>query len=194
MSSVKQIIANRANAQLSTGPNTASGKRKSSMNAVKHGLSAQTIVVGDEDPAEFEALRENLEQDFQPETYLERELVQLLAIYTLRLRRIPVFEAAYIQFFEFAAREKLKRDRVFDPSLDHPALAIKELTMVRMALWLSRSEEFQNALAKLSRYEAFLLRAFKQTLQQLIVFRSGRPEPDKQLPPLVERSARDNSG
>ena len=79
MSSVKQVTANRANAQLSTGPKTAAGKRKSRMNAVKHGLSAQTIVVGDEDPAEFEVLRENLEQDFQPETYLERELLQRLS-------------------------------------------------------------------------------------------------------------------
>ena len=114
MSSLKQTKANRANAELSTGPKTAAGKRRSSMNAVKHGRSAQTIVVGDEDPVEFEALRENLEQDFQPETYLERELVQQLAIYILRLRRIPVFEAAYIQFFECAAREELRRDRFCD--------------------------------------------------------------------------------
>ena len=87
------------------------------------GSRAQTIVVGDEDPAEFEALRQNLEQDFQPETYLVRELVQRLAIYTLRLRRIPVFETAYIQFFEKAAREKAERDRIFDPleRLGHPA-------------------------------------------------------------------------
>ena len=185
MSSVKQVTANQANAKLSTGPKTEGGKRKSRMNAVKHGLSAQTIVVGDEDPADFEALRENLEQDFQPETYLERELVQRLAIYTLRLRRIPAFEAAYMQFFERFAREKAERNSIFDP-LERLSQSVLERgkypTVARMASWLSRSDDFQNALAKLTRHEAFLLNAFNRTLQQLLFFRAARSKHDKLLP------------
>ena len=39
MASAKQIAANRANAQRSTGPTTALGKMKSSRNSVRHGLS-----------------------------------------------------------------------------------------------------------------------------------------------------------
>jgi hypothetical protein len=39
MASEKQIAANRANAQKSTGPKTAAGKLKSSRNAYRHGLS-----------------------------------------------------------------------------------------------------------------------------------------------------------
>src|SRR4051812_33263889 len=39
MASEKQIAANRANAQHSTGPRTAAGKRKSSRNSYRHGLS-----------------------------------------------------------------------------------------------------------------------------------------------------------
>src|SRR5437016_6051060 len=39
MASAKQIAANRANAQRSTGPKTALGKRKSSRNSFRHGLS-----------------------------------------------------------------------------------------------------------------------------------------------------------
>jgi hypothetical protein len=39
MATAKQIAANRANAQHSTGPKTALGKRKSSRNAYRHGLS-----------------------------------------------------------------------------------------------------------------------------------------------------------
>ena len=39
MASAKQIAANRANAQRSTGPTTALGKMKSSRNSFRHGLS-----------------------------------------------------------------------------------------------------------------------------------------------------------
>jgi hypothetical protein len=39
MASDKQIAANRANAQRSTGPRTAAGRAKSSRNAYRHGLS-----------------------------------------------------------------------------------------------------------------------------------------------------------
>ena len=39
MATERQIRANRANAQRSTGPRTAAGKLKSSRNAYRHGLS-----------------------------------------------------------------------------------------------------------------------------------------------------------
>jgi hypothetical protein len=48
--------ANRINAQRSSGPRTELGKSRSKMNALKHGLSAKKIVIGDEDPKEFETL------------------------------------------------------------------------------------------------------------------------------------------
>ena len=71
--------ANRINAQRSSGPKTELGKSRSKMNALKHGLSAKKIVIGDEDPKEFEALRAALERDWQPETAFESELVDQLA-------------------------------------------------------------------------------------------------------------------
>ena len=43
--SLKQVAANRRNAQKSTGPKTANGKAVSKLNALKHGLLAQTVVV-----------------------------------------------------------------------------------------------------------------------------------------------------
>jgi hypothetical protein len=49
------------------------------MNAVKYGLTAKYIVIGDEDPDEFEALRADLEADLQPSTRLQHELVNRLA-------------------------------------------------------------------------------------------------------------------
>ena len=61
MASEKQVAANRANAKRSTGPKTVAGKALSRMNAYKHGLTAETNVIGDEDPSEFDRLRAELE-------------------------------------------------------------------------------------------------------------------------------------
>ena len=50
MASERQLEANRANSVRSTGPKSLLGKARASMNACKHGLTAQTVVIGDEDP------------------------------------------------------------------------------------------------------------------------------------------------
>jgi hypothetical protein len=46
MATAKQIEANRRNAKRSTGPRTASGKSKSSRNALRHGLSLPLTIDG----------------------------------------------------------------------------------------------------------------------------------------------------
>jgi hypothetical protein len=97
MTSQDGIEANRINAKRSTGPRTPSGKARSSLNARKHGLSGKTIVIGDEDPKEFDALRAALEHDLQPSTELESELVDRLAGQLWRLRRVPAIEAAIVK-------------------------------------------------------------------------------------------------
>ena len=59
MASEKQIAANRANAQKSTGPKTAAGRSKSGRNAFRHGLSLPVEIDGDVS-AKIEALVEAL--------------------------------------------------------------------------------------------------------------------------------------
>ena len=93
MASAKQLAANRLNAKRSTGPKGEAGKSRSSKNALKHGLTAREIVIRDEDPDQFDALRAGLEADFKPSTTIERELIDRLAGLLWRLRRAVVLEA-----------------------------------------------------------------------------------------------------
>ena len=55
MTTVKQIEANRLNALRSTGPRTEDGKQRSRCNAIRHGLTAETVIVGLEDIEDYEA-------------------------------------------------------------------------------------------------------------------------------------------
>ena len=57
MTSKKQIEANRRNAKKSTGPKTEEGKAKSSMNALKHGLTSQRVWLNEEEKKDFHGFR-----------------------------------------------------------------------------------------------------------------------------------------
>src|SRR5436309_5713547 len=92
MSSQSQIAANRQNSQLSTGPNTEAGKAKSSLTAVRHGLTGRTVLLPTEDAAAYEAHVQSFEKRYAPATDEERNLVQSLADTEWRLLRIPSLE------------------------------------------------------------------------------------------------------
>ena len=62
MASEKQIAANRANALRSTGPRTAVGKRRSSRNAFRHGLSCP-LSLGTDDAAKLAAIAQAVAGD-----------------------------------------------------------------------------------------------------------------------------------
>ena len=74
MPSAKQLTANQRNAQKSSGPKTSRGKSLSKMNALKHGLRAEQVLVPGEDERESADLRRCLFEDLQPEGGLEVEL------------------------------------------------------------------------------------------------------------------------
>ena len=108
MSSFRQIAANGRNAQLSTGPVTEDGKRRSRQNAVRHGLTAETVVDALEDAEDYAAFEMAVSADFDAQSAVERELVLRLASLLWRLRRASAIEAG---LFNIQARQLLSRQR-----------------------------------------------------------------------------------
>lgn len=97
MSSLRQIEANRRNARLSTGPVTEQGKEKSRRNALRHGLTAETVIHALEDADDYAAFEMAVTADFDPQSAVERELVLRLASLLWRLRRVTAIEAGLFQ-------------------------------------------------------------------------------------------------
>jgi hypothetical protein len=89
-----QLAANRANSQLSTGPRSQTGKRVSSLNAVKTGLTGRTVLLPSDDAAAYQQHVESFFRDYDPQTDREYEVVQSLADTQWRLQRIPALEMA----------------------------------------------------------------------------------------------------
>ena len=76
MNSEKQILANRQNAQLSTGPVTQEGKEASRQNSFRHGIWSEDIVIEGEDPDRFDDLKRDLEAELGPVGFQEAEIVE----------------------------------------------------------------------------------------------------------------------
>jgi hypothetical protein len=94
MTSLKQIEANRRNALKSTGPTTPEGKERSRRNALRHGLTAETVIAALEDAEDYQAFEATVTSDYDAESAVERELVLRLASVLWRLRRATGIETA----------------------------------------------------------------------------------------------------
>ncbi len=132
MSSFRQIEANRRNAQLGTGPVTEDGKNKSRQNAVRHGLTAETVIDALEDAEDYAAFELAVTADYDPQSAVERELVLRLASLLWRLRRATSIESGLFKIqakhlLQFRKRKQAsqKRQEVID-GVYRNALATEE--------------------------------------------------------------------
>jgi hypothetical protein len=113
MTSFRQIEANRRNARKSTGPSTEQGKCRSRRNAVRHGLTAETVIGALEDAQDYQAFEATMIADYDAQSAVERELVLRLASLLWRLRRATAIETG---LFEIQANGPKEGRR---PQQDH---------------------------------------------------------------------------
>src|SRR5579864_5355464 len=157
MSSEKQIAANRLNAQKSTGPKTPEGRAAVRLNGIKHGLTAETLVLPGESQADFQALLDSYQAEHAPATPTEEALVLQLAMAIWRLRRLYHQEAGY-HAYEMKFLNSLNSEKKLD---NH--------TLSSMAVNSSR-----DTLSLFNRQEARLERTLLRGLAELKRLRSQR--------------------
>src|SRR6516162_9165399 len=97
MTSYRQIEANSRNALKSTGPKTEAGKQASRRNAVRHGLTAETVISALEDAEDYNAFEAAIIADYDAQSAVERELVLRLASILWRLRRATTMETGLFE-------------------------------------------------------------------------------------------------
>ena len=151
MATTAQVLANQANARLSTGPKTDAGKAAVSQNATSHGLSSASFtLLPHENPEEFASLLETLNQEYAPGCSSEDFLITEMARAQWKLRRIDAIETAILA--GAAATDPA------DP-------------------WAAIAQQFQShtgdALVKLDRYANSARRAWHKSLDTLLKFRAA---------------------
>jgi hypothetical protein len=97
MTSYRQIEANRRNALKSTGPISEEGKQASRCNALRHGLTAETVIGSLEDAEDYKAFEAAITSDYDAQSAVERELVLRLASILWRLRRATTMETGLFE-------------------------------------------------------------------------------------------------
>ena len=110
MSTLRQIEANRRNAQKSTGPTSVTGKATSSMNALKTGIHAKSLVLPSENLADLQQLIDAYYQSHHPTSPEARALTDDLIRCEWTLRRLGVAET---QLFEYAHQEAYRQEDDF---------------------------------------------------------------------------------
>ncbi len=155
MTSERQISANRLNALQSKGPRTSEGRAVSRRNALKHGLTARSLVIDGEHPKQFEELRTDLIHAYMPQGIVEEQLVDMMAGLLWRLRRVPVLEAA-----TFAWKQRCHQPQVLSENQTDGLHRVqgkarhKKQSLGRAVIHLVRDGDL---LDKLNRYESHLM-------------------------------------
>ncbi len=146
MATLKQLQANQRNALKSTGPRTVKGKEAVRLNAVKHGLLSQQVVLPDENETALAQLRERVYTHLRPVGEMENLLVDLVVTGVWRLRRVLAVE---VEIFE--------EERFLQGLAQGKGLGLAFI----------RDSNGANAFSKLSRYETAIERGVYRALHEL---------------------------
>src|SRR5713226_8684232 len=92
MSTQRKIDSARANGAKSHGPVTEEGRKTSSMNALKHGLTARTVLFSNDNHADYDALLDSYIQSLQPIDPFEMDLIVEMVNAKWQQRRVQKFE------------------------------------------------------------------------------------------------------
>jgi len=154
MSSLRLTLAARANGARSRGPATPEGKRRSSQNAIRHGLLARCIVMENESRTAFDALLAQHLHRLQPADGLEFGFIEEMAAAYWRMRRAWALET---RIFENHAKAQPPGDEI-----DRMAAAFTDPAT-------------HSGLALMHRYETRLHCIYQRALHNFLLLRAAIP-------------------
>ena len=161
MPSPLQYAANRLNAEKSHGPISPTGRARSSMNALRHGLTARVVVLASEDMDAYQAFSKEIVDSLDPQTPVERQFAQTIADNQWRINRIRSIEDGMLGMGHF--------EQAGDFDADNPE--------IHSAMTAARAfREGSKAFVNLSIYEQRLHRSMKEALRQLKELQAERRE------------------
>jgi len=189
MSTEAQLLANRLNAQKSTGPRTDEGKAAISQNATIHGLTASRDVISSESQDEFNLYRDQLLAELNPASPVESMLAERIVALFWRLKRIGCIQNQAIDALNAdnntpSPLAKLTQS-LFPKGLSRPqdgtSVADDTLALGRMAI-----KDFSNTrvLERLLMYERRIEHSLHKTLleiQRLNLVRNLKGNPETPL-------------
>jgi hypothetical protein len=154
-----RAAVNKANAQHSTGPRTEAGKQRSSMNALRHGLTGQNVVLATEDHSAYQHHSQSFLDEHQPKGATEAQLVQSLIDTAWRQNRAAAVET---NLFSLGITE-MEDGTQANHSDDETALAMARAF-----------REHTRAFCQISIYSQRLARQFERTLELLLKLQDQR--------------------
>jgi hypothetical protein len=112
MTSALKSETARINGAKSRGPKTAQGRARSSMNALRHGLNAKTLILQNEDRNLFGEIWKDYFDLLKPANKMEIDLVSDIVAARWRLRRMERYETAMLDVeMDAPELEKFDEDR-----------------------------------------------------------------------------------
>jgi hypothetical protein len=149
---VVQMEANRRNAQQSTVPRTETGKKTSSLNALRHGLTSRIVVLPTEDLAAYKTFSAEFLVDLAPDTFAERQCAQTIIDTQWRLNRVRSLEEGMLALGHYGKEGQA--------DFGHPEI---HAALTAAAVFREHSQAFVN----LSMHEQRLYRILKDASKSL---------------------------
>jgi hypothetical protein len=156
---VVQMEANRRNAQKSTGPRTEAGRKISSLNALRHGLTSRVVVLPSEDLEAYQKFSDQYSASLAPETFPETQCAQTIIDTQWRLNRVRSLEEGMLALGH--------QTPAGDLDWGHPQI---HAAMTSAAVFLENSQAFVN----LSMHEQRLYRILTAATKSLEEMQSKR--------------------
>ena len=167
MSSELQSETSRLNGAKSRGPRTDAGKSNAYRSRYTHGMFSKTICIEGEDASRFSALLNSLREELQPQTCIEDGLIEDLAGFRWRQRRLLAMETACI------SREIRRQDPESAGESNAARAVIAHIAIAADSRFLEM----------VNRAELRFDRQYKRTLQHLLAFRSAEKSNSSRMNP-----------